>query len=84
MREVGSQFTRVWRFYEIQNLEMSGLRIGLLLRVLVVDALPFESMLTEIFRTGKVAWEERYGRFQLHFLMLMSIQGSTLSRDCLG
>ncbi|KIL00116.1 hypothetical protein PAXRUDRAFT_821994 [Paxillus rubicundulus Ve08.2h10] len=48
----------IWQFYAIQHHSISSIRTSLLLRVLVVDVLPFRDLLTHIFRP-LTNWESR-------------------------
>ncbi|TDL27495.1 hypothetical protein BD410DRAFT_782583 [Rickenella mellea] len=50
--------TCAWRFYDMNNSDISALRPTLLLRILVVDTQAFDSMLQEQFDSG-MSWEIR-------------------------
>lgn len=52
------QCVSIWQFYAIQAPEISRLRTTLLLRVLVVDAQPFQALLQDLFEFSS-AWEAR-------------------------
>lgn len=48
----------MWRFYAVQAAEVSVIRTKLLLRILVVDSQPFQSLLESLFdKRGR--WEVR-------------------------
>lgn len=49
----------MWSFYGIELSDVSDTRAGLLLRVLVVDAQPFQTLLTKQFE-GQDDWQLRY------------------------
>jgi hypothetical protein len=47
-----------WRFYDVQQHEISSIRTSFLLRTLVVDSQPFQEVLQSCFSTGN-DWEQR-------------------------
>lgn len=51
-------FESVWQFYAVQTARISTIRTGVLLRVLVVDAQPFQSLLQRLFEPFG-SWELR-------------------------
>ncbi|TFK89146.1 hypothetical protein K466DRAFT_545801 [Polyporus arcularius HHB13444] len=57
LRNGSSLCTCVWQFYAVQTAKISTIRTGVLLRVLVVDAQPFQSLLQHLF--------ERFGSWEL-------------------
>lgn len=50
--------TSIWQLYEVRHPSLSTVRAPLLLRVLVVDAVPFRELLTETFSAAST-WESR-------------------------
>lgn len=48
----------IWQLYEVRHPSLSNVRASLLLRVLVVDVVPFRELLTETFSTLST-WESR-------------------------
>ncbi len=48
----------MWQFYAVQDAEISITRTRLLLRILVVDAQPFQSLLDSLF-DKRGSWEVR-------------------------
>ena len=65
-----------WHFYsQTQIPELNALRIGFLLRLLIVDTKPFENLLEEILHKDS-SWESRYvnGDMACLFCSLSSMQ----------
>jgi hypothetical protein len=65
-----------WHFYsQTQIPELNVLRIGFLLRLLIVDTKPFENLLEEVLRKDS-SWESRYVDRNLpcHLFLLLSMQ----------
>jgi hypothetical protein len=65
-----------WHFYsQTQIPELNVLRIGFLLRLLIVDTKPFENLLEEVLHKDSI-WESRYVDSGLlcHLFLLLSMQ----------
>ncbi|KAF9227889.1 hypothetical protein BS17DRAFT_410421 [Gyrodon lividus] len=60
----------IWQFYTVQHHGISSIRISLLLRVLVVDVLPFRDLLTHAFRPS-TNWESRLAGVVRLFRVIM-------------
>ncbi|KAF9246494.1 hypothetical protein BU15DRAFT_40292 [Melanogaster broomeanus] len=67
LRNGSTLYACIWQFYAVQHHSISSIRTSLLLRVLVVDVLPFRDLLTQIFRLS-TNWESRFVHFIALFL----------------
>lgn len=68
--------TSAWHFYsQTQIPEFNALRVGFLLRLLIVDTKPFENLFEEILHKES-SWESRHvnGNTAYRFCLLSSIQ----------
>ncbi|KAH7926319.1 hypothetical protein BV22DRAFT_1063234 [Leucogyrophana mollusca] len=61
----------VWQFYEIQHHDISSIRTSLLLRVLVVDPQPFQSLLDRQLHSN--SWESRLAGLTRLFRIVLDV-----------
>ncbi|KAL4074405.1 hypothetical protein V8B97DRAFT_1868478 [Scleroderma yunnanense] len=73
LRNVQVLSSCVWQLYEVQHPSVANVRASLLLRVLVVDAVPFRELLAEMFSSSS-PWESRLSGASRLFHIIMDIQ----------
>ncbi|KAI6005919.1 hypothetical protein EDD15DRAFT_2384583 [Pisolithus albus] len=76
LRNAKTLCTWVWQLYDNQQLNISTIRTALLLRILVVDVVPFRELLTETFSSSS-PWETR---LITNFLIIRLVGASRLFR----
>ncbi|KDQ60796.1 hypothetical protein JAAARDRAFT_173016 [Jaapia argillacea MUCL 33604] len=61
-----------WQFYEVQFHEIANIRIAFLLRILVVDSQPLQTLMRELFG-GNTGWELRFQAVTRLFRMILDV-----------
>lgn len=82
LRNAKTLCTWVWQLYDNQQLNISTIRTALLLRILVVDVVPFRELLTETF-TSSSPWETRLVGASRLFRIIMDVKNPAFQvKDC--
>ncbi|KAI0324520.1 hypothetical protein GY45DRAFT_1288775 [Cubamyces sp. BRFM 1775] len=80
LRNGSSLCTCIWQFYAVQSPEISTIRISLLLRILVVDAQPFQALLQSLFAEDS-NWEIRMQAVMRLFRMIEDTTSASFDVD---
>ncbi|KAI6166988.1 hypothetical protein EDD17DRAFT_1752337 [Pisolithus thermaeus] len=82
LRNVKALCTWVWKLYDSQQSNVSSIRTALLLRILVVDVVPFRELLAETFSSSS-PWEPRLVGASRLFRIIMDVKSPAFQvEDC--
>ncbi|KAI6109011.1 hypothetical protein EV401DRAFT_1870641 [Pisolithus croceorrhizus] len=82
LRNVKALCTWVWKLYDNQQSNISSIRTALLLRILVVDVVPFRELLAETFSSFS-PWEPRLVGASRLFRIIMDVKSPAFQvKDC--